>query len=395
MKRVWRSWLGAAAAIAAVWLAPQCGAQPAPALPAIAGEIAGALSAWPGAPALRWRCTLAPGGDVGTVQVILTGEGEGSELEVAVTARPDGAIEWQLRRAELDLAVWAPALAARWPQLSGYFCTGKVSLAGAGVFQSGVVSGNAIVRLADGRVENLADKLVVEGIELTFALDDLTNLHSAPAQSLSWRDGKCGDIPLGSGRFLFSLAKDTVRVERGEWSVMGGSLVLSPFSVNPSVPELEIEADVTQLDVAALLPLLPPLLSEAKGRLDGRLVLHYGAAGLTIGNGRLTLRRGASAQLRLLPSPGVLSGSLPPKVNELYPGLVRIEMGEAYLVADQLEVRFLPEGDAAGRSATVHLVGGPSDPSLRASFVLDLNIVGPLAPLVNLGVKLGMNSGGK
>jgi len=55
----------------------------------------------------------------------------------------------------------------------------------------------------------------------------------------------------------------------------------------------------------------------------------------------------------------------------------------------------LPEGDPAGRSATVHLVGGPSDPSLRAPLILDLNIVGPLEPLVNLGVKLGMQSGGK
>lgn len=395
MKSVWRAWLGVAAAISAVWLAPQCRAQPAPVLPAIAGELAGAVTAWPGAPALRWRCTFLPGGESGTVQAILTGEGEGTFLDVAVWMRADGALDWQLRRAELDLVVWAPALATRWPELWVYSCSGTVSLAGAGRFQSGILSGNATVRLAGGRVENTADQLVVEGIELMLTLDDLARLHSAPGQSLSWRAGRCAEIPLGAGLLQFSLAGETVQVERGEFNVMGGGLRLSPFTVNPSAPELEVVADVEQVDVAALLPLLPPLLSEAQGRLDGRLLLRYGAAGLSIGTGHLALRGGSPAQLRLLPSPGVLSGSLPPKVNELYPGLVRIEMGEAWLLADQLEVRFLPEGDPAGRSATVHLVGGPSDPSLRAPLILDLNIVGPLEPLVNLGVKLGMQSGGK
>ncbi len=358
-------------------------------LPPVAGELTGGVTAWPGAPALQWRCRFLPATGPGSLALVLEGTGAGTSLEIAVTLHPSGELVWQVRRAEIDLAVWQPALAARWPMLSAYTYSGRLLLGGQGTLKDGVVGGTASLELQEGRVENTAQKLVVEGITLSFQVDDLAARKSARAQRLAWSGGKSGAIPLGQGALTFSLAKEAVHVDGVEWAVLGGMLNVGSFDLDFARPEFDVAAQVSQLDVTLLLPLLPPVLAEAQGRLDGRLVLHYGSRGLAIGAGQLSLRSGTQAKLRLLPSPGILSGSLPKKVNDLYPGLVRIEMGETFLQADQMDVQFLPENDAAGRSATIRIAGGPSDRALKAPLILDLNIVGPLEPLVNLGVKLG------
>jgi hypothetical protein len=134
-----------------------------------------------------------------------------------------------------------------------------------------------------------------------------------------------------------------------------------------------------------LLPLLPPVVSEARGKLDGTMTLTRDAKGVQIGAGRLTLRPGEKAELRLMPVPGLLGGTLPPNVTKYYTGLADLEQGKVPLKADQLEITFTPEGDAEGRTATVHVAGGPVDPRLRAPVDLTVNVRGPLEWLVKLG----------
>jgi hypothetical protein len=49
---------------------------------------------------------------------------------------------------------------------------------------------------------------------------------------------------------------------------------------------------------------------------------------------------------------------------------------------------FTPDGDAEGRTAVIHLEGGPADPRLRAPINLTFNVRGPLQELMNFGMKL-------
>ena len=81
-------------------------------------------------------------------------------------------------------------------------------------------------------------------------------------------------------------------------------------------------------------------------------------------------------------------------VLQHYPGLKKIEMGEAPLRAEELEVTFTPGGDSEGRTARVHIAGGPVDPNLKAPIDLNVNVRGPLQSLIQFGTNSRLRFGG-
>ena len=365
-----------------------------PSWPGIVGEIHGRLESLPSAPALQWSLTVTPD-ETGLPNLALRAEGEGTLMEAEIgllSAAPD-AVHWRLKNVELDLARWSEALAAQWPALAGATLGGRVLMSGEGDWRDGQLSGRALVRLSEGRVDLPSKKLTLEGLELALQIDDLAARRTAPAQVLALRGGRYDLVTLGAARVVFALDGDKMRVAEAVLEALGGQLILAPFTVALANPDLTVAARAEQIDVTLLLSLLPPILAEAHGRLDGELAFHRDARGeIQIASGRLALRPETTAELRLLPSPGLLTGSLPPKVLQYYPGLIKIETGEMPMRADRLDVRLTPAGDADGHSATVHLEGGPVDPALRAPLVFDLNVNGSLEAVAPLFMKLGADS---
>ena len=187
-------------------------------------------------------------------------------------------------------------------------------------------------------------------------------------------------VALGAGHVTFKIDGDEIRVEDASIQVLGGEFKLGDFTFSVSHPEFEVTARVVGADIALLLPLLPPVVTEAKGRVDGRVKLKRTASGIQIGSGRLGLRKGESAILRLAPTPGLLSASLPAAALKYYPAIGGIEKGEVPLKADVLEITFTPAGDREGRTAFVHLAGGPVDPRLQTPLDLSVNVSARLKP---------------
>ena len=156
-------------------------------------------------------------------------------------------------------------------------------------------------------------------------------------------------------------------------------------SVAFNAASYSLAARMSGVQLAELLPFLPPLLASARGRLDGRISLRSDADGVRIESGHLALRAGETAELRFLPTPGVISGQLPQLVRQYYPGLLQLESGGIPLRAERLEVVMNASGDETGRTAVVSLEGGPSDPALRAPVVIQVNVRGPLDQVVAFG----------
>jgi hypothetical protein len=190
------------------------------------------------------------------------------------------------------------------------------------------------------------------------------------------------------------MSDEQVRVTSALIDVFGGELQVGSLVMSTERPEFSVEARLVNVAVDEVLFLLPSVLTDARGRLDGELALKRDAAGIQIGAGNLSLRPGETAELRLS-TPGLISGSLPEAVLQYYPGLAKIETGEVPLRADVLEVTFTPEGDAAGRTAWVHLEGGPVDPNLRAPIDLTVNVRGPLQALIKFGTDSRLRFGGE
>lgn len=365
-------------------------------LPPLGGELAGEFTPLKiaGAPTLRWKIELQ-GDPAARLAAKVIVDGPGTSWRGSLRQDEAGGVGWTADETRFDLAAWSAALAgALGVDFVGAATAGVLQVTGRGTWRESALAGRAEISLREGRVDLPAHKFLLEGIALDLALVELGEPRSAPAQTLAWTGGRYDTMAIGAGRIVFSLTGREVRVEAASVALLGGQVMLEDWVFSTDRAEAVATARVSGIEVAQLMPLLPPVLAEARGRLDGTLALRWDARGLAIGAGRLALRAGEAAELRLAPTPGLLSTSLPPAVLKFYPGLGKIETGEIPLRAELLEVAFTPEGDAEGRTASIHLTGGPFDPKLRAPIDLTVNVRGPLESLVKFGTNSRLHFGG-
>jgi hypothetical protein len=380
--------LGAASTRAAV---------PAPAewkLPPLDGELAGEFDALMlgGAPKLKWKLTLRTEKprerSVGFVI-----EGHGLRLRGDARLDPHGEGAWRIAEAEIDAGEWFGWIGSRLSaNLASASAAGTLQLTGEGSWRGGVLGGRASISIREGRIDDTAHKILLEGISVDVEIADLAARRTEPAQVFTWRSGRYDVVALGVGRIEFALNGDQLHVNEAAIDVFGGELKVPSLTMSTSRPEFSVIAQMSGVAVDQILFLLPQVLSEAHGRVDGIVALKRDSTGIQIGNGRLALREGETADLRLAVKPGWLTTSLPPEIVKYFPGFRKIETGEIPIRARVLEMTFTPLGDAAGRTAWVHVAGGPTDPELTAPIDATVNVRGPLEELVKIGADLGTNS---
>ncbi len=356
-------------------------------LPPLDGEFTGEFRPLtiPDAPSLNWKVVLRalPTG-IRAVDLTLDGPGTRFHAELRLDAAGNGT--WRMGEAEVDLTVWsASAAGLLGEEFAAATMQGSVRVEGEGTIRDGALAGRARLLVRDGRIEDPVRKLLLTGIAFDLTIEDIAERRSAPRQSLTWMSGHYDAITFGRGHVDFTVSGEQVQVDEASLEVFGGEVVLAAFAFSTVQREASVVARVIGIDVSHLLPLLPDVLASARGRVDGSVTLHRTKAGVQIGGGSLALRAGETVDLRLAPTPGLLSSSLPETVLKYYPGLGKIETGEVPLRAERLEVAFTPGGDAQGRTAVVRIVGGPVDPNLRAPVDLNVNVRGPLESLIKFG----------
>lgn len=363
-------------------------------IPAIDGEFSGEVSRLTDPAPLRWSVGMTShpgGGRRGAIKA----DGPGARFHAEAQLDSGGSGAWRILAGEVDLARWFGALLVLAPaSVADLTVAGTLTLSGEGSVQRGAIGGRATLTLRDGRIDDPAHKLQLEGLALRIEFTDLAAHRSAPRQELTWTSGRYDALTLGPGRLVFALDGDTMRVELATMGIFGGELKLGAFSLSLGSPEFAVTARIEGAQISAFQPFLPPVLREGRGRLDGELFLRRTAAGIQFGSGRLSLRPGETADLRFAPTPGLLSASLPKAALQLYPGLQQVEQGSLPIQAQVLEVTFTPDRDAQGRTASLRILGGPSDPGLRAPIDLNVNVLGPLESLISFGTNSRLRFGG-
>jgi hypothetical protein len=366
----------------------------APLLPPLDGELSGRFTATllGGAPELEWKLQVRSARAFER-QIAFQVSGPGLRVRGNAVLDPAGAGTWEVSTAQIDLGEWFGWLAPQAsPALAGVTMTGNLELSGQGTWQGGRLGGKATLSLREGWYDDPERNMQLEGISVDVEVADLAARRTEPAQVFTWRSGRYDVVPLGIGRIEFVLEGERLRVNKAAIDVFGGELTLPTLVMSTNRPEFSVVARIEGIAVEQILFLLPSVLSEGFGRLDGEVALERDASGLRIGDGRLALRPGETADLRLAVKPGWLSTSLPPEVLKYFPGFRKIETGEIPLRARVLEMTFTPLGDAEGRTAWVHVAGGPSDPELTAPIDTRINVRGPLDQLVKIGADVGTNT---
>jgi hypothetical protein len=366
-------------------------------LPPVDGKLTGEFNATllGGAPKLKWELTLRTEKPrERSVAFAVAGYG----LHVRGDARldPMGEGTWRIEEAEVNLGEWFGWLAPRVaPKLSAVSVAGTVRVAGEGTWRGGVLGGHATVSLRDGRIDDSARKVLFEGLACNLVMEDIAARRTAPAQVLTWTSGHYDLVELGTGQIEFSIDGDKVQVAHAGISVFGGLLEARGVSFSTQRPEFTVSAQVTGFEVGKLVFLLPQILSHARGKVDGYVDLSRDSRGIAVGAGYLGLREGETAELRFVPTPGIISTALPPSINKLYPGLGKMETEGIPMEAEVLKISFVPERDELGRTAWLHVAGQPVDPSFKGPIDLMINIRGPLDQVINFGASSALRLMGR
>lgn len=151
------------------------------------------------------------------------------------------------------------------------------------------ISNLTITPKGDVRIEGLAG--VFEGVKFTKAngniyLDSFSNV-SLQNQIVTVGTLNAG-LPLSDGKIVLSLTKEgALTVHQSSWSLAGGSISSSPFTINLKNPSADVTLTARQLDLVELFKLAPMEGLDATGRVDGRIPVQLRGNAVTIVNGVL------------------------------------------------------------------------------------------------------------
>jgi hypothetical protein len=371
-------------------------------LPPLDGEFSGTFHAklWPGAPALPWKITVHDG-EPGQRAIAVEAQAAGTRLRLrAELSEATRAGTWSIEEGSLDIARWWPALAPTLGETAqALTASGVIELSGGGELRDGAPSGVVKIVLREGAVRHPTDGWTLEGVSLagSFSVD----ARGAAVRSdgpLELTVKTITTMRFGARNLLVRALLENLQslsVREARIEIAGGDAMVDPCTVPLSPLSLDVKLRLVRVGLQDLAALVPQALTEARGRADGSLGLRWNAeTGVVMGAGQFAVRSDEPAVVRLAPTPGLISGSLPESVLQYYPGLGQIETGEVPLRAELLEVVFTPEGDSEGRTARVRLTGGPVDPRLRAPIDLTINVRGPLDALVRFGTDSRLSFGG-
>lgn len=366
-----------------------------PLLGRISGELNGVLLTTAGGP-VTWNLTLASSVDKNLRKGVFTISGAKLRLRVAVSYDlSTGQLTWRADEGNIDLATWLSALAAE-PELAslleGVTATGSLTLTGKGTLdKGGRATGGLLWELKDGAIRNETAGWALEGVTLRMGGDAAGLFAGDIPLTLAVRTittARFGARALSIDTRLVAWNRLETRTARIE--IAGGEVGADAFSFKLPDPVIDLNLVMRDVGLQDLVALVPEALAEARGHASGSLRLGWSkASGVTVGNGVITLSGNEPAVVRFHPNAGLITRTIPQSVLNHYPGLIRIETGEMALLATKLDVRLTPSGDADGRTARVLIEGGPVDASLKAPLVLNINVSGPLAPLMKLGARLG------
>lgn len=380
-----------------------------PALPPLTGEFAGRVkaTALPGSPEWTWKLGVSAT-EGGRRRADIAADAAGAKVRATAEVDPKtGAGTWSLEEAVFNAAVWVAAQPVK--GLDGVTATGTIRVTGGGTLRAGRPVGTIRVEWPDGSVRNEAAGWALEGVTLAgeFAVDaaagrvaSVAPLAAGVRTIVTRRFGARNFTLSGTLRDDRTLAVESARIE-----IAGGEASLVPCVVPLAPPVLKVRVRIDNVGLQDLVALVPAGLAEARGRIGGELGLSWSEAeGFQIGIGRLELARTEPTVVRLAPSVGMITSHLPRSFvlvpawlgpisrwltaeNPSYGEMQQIELGQAELRVESLEVQVSPEGDERGRSASVRLRARPerADSAVK-ELTFDVNVLGPLNAVLKLGM---------
>jgi hypothetical protein len=304
------------------------------------------------------------------------------------------ALDFKLPEISLDLQSWQNFM-QRLVVLPGgaWEMSGRATASAEGRWAGKEFTATARVRLQDGHAANQVQAITADGVEADLEFTDLDQFRTKPG-TLRIRELRTGKMVLRdlAADFAFE-GTEKIVVSRATLRALGGSVALEPFKYFTALRELNAVVLVDGISIEEVMALTQDLPAQATGRVDGRFPLRIDDSGVRIGTGFLQLKPGVSAEIQFNAS-GLLTRGMSAG-SPGYEVLKKVETGLLKLTISEMRLDIRPPDAPPGRSATLHIVGEPVDPDVKAPVTLDLNVNGPLEKLLNMGLDSRLNFGTK
>lgn len=380
-------------------------------LPRFDGEAGGNFQMPQSGLEFRWRVTAeSPPDEPRVRRGRLEIDGHGAHLVARATLDlASGVTQWEIETATADLAGVFPVLAPRHlPDYAHLFVTGTITAKGAGTLTAaGGFSGAATVEIDGASVRDFFGGWSAEGLSLRVGLPSLPSLETAPAQRLALgvfsRPAANIDVRDAAAEITFD-GGSRIHFSNTKVAGYGGSVAVSPFTLDLGAPSVSARVRVENIDSASLAAFLPGGIAEAHGRFSGELDLAWSPqTGVVPGVGKLELVKAPGAAIRLSKAPGFFTANMLPRLyllpdslgflqrwlsikNPAYDVLQKIERGEVPIAVDAITINFTPDGDEQGRSASVVIAARPVDPkSAVKNLRINVNVTGPVTKVLEIG----------
>lgn len=386
-------------------------AEPASAWPPVRGDLSGklALPRIAGFPDLVWRAEAQPVVGSG---LALTASATAPGLSLRVELTPpmgNAAGTWRLVEGKIDAASWwrlSMEQAGVKSLPDDFTFTGQLTLAGSGEWRGADASGTLQVALAAGTAGSVAQNWSATGLVLDADFSVVATRLAVRAAHLRVESFQAAG--LAAKNLVLDLAgadAGRLTVTRAELAAFGGRIALTPFTLDPAQPAVKSIAEFSGLALGDLAAFVPQALKEAKGQVAGCVSIDWSLkSGLGPSGGAVTVSSAEAATVRLTASPGLLTGNSPPRIvllpafmgplsrwasleNPAHSMLQRIELGQAPLAVESLNLQLYPDGAKGARSATIEVVArttGVGDVVEKVTFTV--NVSGPLDQVLRLGL---------
>jgi hypothetical protein len=297
--------------------------------------------------------------------------------------------------------VWTRFAVARFfPALDGITAAGELKLSGTGTWANNRPTGNLSLEGNDIAIQHIKQSWTLQGVRLTGQVQlaaDGTIRSTLPLElSVSTiTSPRFGARNLRLRGMLQSATRFEISAARLE--IAGGEIEAEPFVMPLDPLSVDTRVHASRVGLRDFVALVPSGLSDAQGKLSGDVRITWTAhEKVRLGAGDLALDEIEPTIIRLASLPGLLTARVPGAFkksgisvsNPTIPDLRAIELGKEEIEVKSLRIHLTPEGDARGRSAHVEIDGRPrkANSSVRR-VTFSINVVGPIADVMNLGLR--------
>ena len=196
-------------------------------------------------------------------------------------------------RFDIDLGRFAPA--AEGIRIAGQFAgSGQLNWAAAGP------GGSVSIRLKDTVVEAADGNAVIEGIDTTLTVPDLTVLRSAAMQKLSFGSARIGHLAFTNGEIDYQVEKSrTLFIEKAGFRWCGGNVDAHAMRISPDTDDYRLILYCDRLLLSEILAQVGNIRSEGKGAVNGKIPIRFANGRLSFDDGFLYSTPGDGGTIRL------------------------------------------------------------------------------------------------